>query len=283
MTETPPPSRAAPDLDAEASGRPGAGAQLSERLSEAGERRTRQKDVRPLLRLWPFAVQHRGHVALSVFWLLMSTAASLGLTVTSRGAIDNGFEAGGAQLNFWFLLLGLNALFLGVASAVRYYFVTRTGERIIADLRTALFGRVLTLDPAFFVRMRTGEVLSRLTTDIQLIDTLMTTSISFALRNLLTMIGGMILLFVVSPKLMGLVLLVLPLLIVPLFLFGRVVRKLTVDSQDRFAEAVGFAGESVDAIETVQAFGREASAIGRFGAAVEAAFGVSLKRIRARA
>ncbi len=283
MTETPPPSRAAPNLDAEASGRPGAGAQLSERLSEAGERRTRQKDVRPLLRLWPFAVQHRGHVALSVFWLLMSTAASLGLTVTSRGAIDNGFEAGGAQLNFWFLLLGLNALFLGVASAVRYYFVTRTGERIIADLRTALFGRVLTLDPAFFVRMRTGEVLSRLTTDIQLIDTLMTTSISFALRNLLTMIGGMILLFVVSPKLMGLVLLVLPLLIVPLFLFGRVVRKLTVDSQDRFAEAVGFAGESVDAIETVQAFGREASAIGRFGQAVEAAFGVSLKRIRARA
>lgn len=283
MTETPPPSPAPADPDAEALGRPGAGAQLSERLSEAGERRTRQKDVRPLLRLWPFAVQHRGHVALSVFWLLMSTAASLGLTVTSRGAIDNGFEAGGAQLNFWFLLLGLNALFLGVASAVRYYFVTRTGERIIADLRTALFGRVLTLDPAFFVRMRTGEVLSRLTTDIQLIDTLMTTSISFALRNLLTMIGGMILLFVVSPKLMGLVLLVLPLLIVPLFLFGRVVRKLTVDSQDRFAEAVGFAGESVDAIETVQAFGREASAIGRFGAAVEAAFGVSLKRIRARA
>ncbi|MDP3379771.1 MAG: ABC transporter transmembrane domain-containing protein [Brevundimonas sp.] len=283
MTETPPSSPASAVPDAEALGRPGAGAQLSERLSEAGERRTRQKDVRPLLRLWPFAVQHRGHVAMSVFWLLMSTAASLGLTVTSRGAIDNGFEAGGAQLNFWFLLLGLNALFLGVASAVRYYFVTRTGERIIADLRTALFGRVLTLDPAFFVRMRTGEVLSRLTTDIQLIDTLMTTSISFALRNLLTMIGGLILLFVVSPKLMGLVLLVLPLLIVPLFLFGRVVRKLTVDSQDRFAEAVGFAGESVDAIETVQAFGREASAIGRFGAAVEAAFGVSLKRIRARA
>jgi len=283
MTTTPDPSLASSDPDFEATGRPGAGAQLSERLNEAGERRTRQKDIRPLLRLWPFAVRHRGHVALSVLWLLMSTAASLGLTVTSRGAIDNGFEAGGSQLNFWFLLLGLNALFLGVASAVRYYFVTRTGERIIADLRTALFGRVLTLDPSFFVRMRTGEVLSRLTTDIQLIDTLMTTSISFALRNLLTMIGGLILLFVVSPKLMGLVLLVLPLLIVPLFLFGRVVRRLTVDSQDRFAEAVGFAGESVDAIETVQAFGREASAIGRFDAAVEAAFGVSLKRIRARA
>ena len=283
MTATPPPSSSFADPDAGAQGRPGAGAQLSERLSEAGERRSRQKDIRPLLRLWPFAIQHRGHVALSVFWLLMSTGASLGLTVTSRGAIDNGFEAGGTRLDFWFLLLGLNALFLGVSSAVRYYFVTRTGERIIADLRTALFRRVLTLDPAFFVRMRTGEVLSRLTTDIQLIDTLMTTSISFALRNLLTMIGGLILLFVVSPKLTGLVLLVVPLLILPLFLFGRVVRKLTVASQDRFAEAVGFAGESVDAIETVQAFGREASTIGRFGASVEAAFGVSLKRIRARA
>jgi ATP-binding cassette subfamily B protein len=105
--------------------------------------------------------------------------------------------------------------------------------------------------------MRTGEVLSRLTTDIALVETLLTTSVSFALRNLLTLVGGTILLFVVSPKLTGLVLLVVPLLLGPMFLFGRTVRKLTVASQDRFANAVGFAGESVDAIETVQAFGRE--------------------------
>src|SRR5690606_6380064 len=102
------------------------------------------------------------------------------------------------------------------------------------------------------------------------------TSVSFALRNLLTLIGGTIMLFFVSPKLTGLVLLVVPLLLGPLFLFGRKVRKLTIVSQDRFANAVGFAGESVDAIETVQAFGRERSAIGRFGAAVEEAFGVSV-------
>jgi ATP-binding cassette subfamily B protein len=131
--------------------------------------------------------------------------------------------------------------------------------------------------------MRTGEVLSRLTTDIALVETLLTTSVSFALRNFLTMIGGIVLLFIVSPKLTGLVLLVVPVLLGPIFLFGRTVRKLTVASQDRFANAVGFAGESVDAIETVQAFGREASAIARFGAAVEAAFGVSLVRMRARA
>ncbi|MDZ4362136.1 ABC transporter transmembrane domain-containing protein [Brevundimonas sp.] len=268
---------------AEADGRPGAGAVLAEQMSEAGERRAKARDVRPLMRLWPFAVRHRTPALLAGFWLLLSTSASLGLTVTARGAIDNGFQDGGAQLNLWFLLLGANALFLGLATAVRYFYVTKTGERVIADLRKALFQRILTLDPAFYVKMRTGEVLSRLTTDIALVETLMTTSVSYALRNVLTLIGGVILLMVVSPKLTGLVLLIVPLLIVPLFLFGRRVRKLTVASQDRFANAVGFAGESVDAIETVQAFGREASAIDRFGEAVEAAFGVSLTRMKARA
>ncbi len=220
--------------------------------------------------------------AIATVWLIGSTVASLALTATARGAIDQGFENGGANIDKWFLILGLNAVILGLATALRYFYVTKTGERMIADLRTALFQRILTLDPVFFAHMRTGEVLSRLTTDIQLVDTLLTTSISYALRNFLTLIGGVILLFFVSPKLTGFVLLIVPVLIVPLFLFGRVVRRLTVQSQDTFAGAVGFAGESVDAIETVQAFGREKSAIGRFGAAVEEAFGVSLKRMRAR-
>lgn len=272
-----------PDAAADIRGRPGAGAQLAEQMGEAGERRARRRDVRPLGRLLPYAMRHKGHVAMAAVWLILSTSASLALTAAARGAIDNGFENGGAQLNLWFLLLGANALFLGFATAVRYYFVTKTGERVVADLRKGLFGRILTLDPAFYASMRTGEVLSRLTTDIALVETLLTTSVSFALRNFLTLVGGTILLFVVSPKLTGLVLLVVPILLGPIFLFGRTVRKLTVASQDRFANAVGFAGESVDAIETVQAFGREASAIERFGAAVEAAFAVSLVRMRARA
>ena len=271
------------DTAADIRGRPGAGSQLAEQMGEAGERRERRRDVRPLGRLFPYAMRHKGHLGMAAFWLIMSTAASLALTAAARGAIDNGFENGGAQLNLWFLLLGANALFLGFATAVRYYFVTKTGERVIADLRKGLFGRILTLDPAFYASMRTGEVLSRLTTDIALVETLLTTSVSFALRNFLTLIGGTVLLFVVSPKLTGMVLLVVPLLLGPIFLFGRTVRKLTVASQDRFANAVGFAGESVDAIETVQAFGREASAIERFGAAVEAAFAVSLVRMKARA
>lgn len=264
-------------------GRPSAGTLLAEQMSEAGAKRAKRRDIRPLARLIPFAMRHKGHALMAVFWLLLSTAASLGLTALARGAIDHGFEAGGANLNIWFLLLGANALFLGLATAARYYFVTRTGERVIADVRKGLFGRILTLDPSFYAHMRTGEVLSRLTTDIALVETLMTTSISYALRNFLTLIGGVALLFFVSPKLTGFVLLIVPFLLGPIFIFGRKVRKLTVASQDRFANAVGFAGESVDAIETVQAFGREQSAITRFGAAVEDAFNASLTRMQARA
>lgn len=275
-----------PDLSsntADASGRPGAGALMTEQMQDAGERREKRKDVRPLLRLWPYLLHHKLNALFALFWLLCSTAASLGLTGTARGAIDHGFDNGGQDINRWFLFLGLNAIFLGLATAVRYFYVTKTGERVVADLRKGLFDRILTLDPSFFARMRTGEVLSRLTTDIALVETLLTTSVSFALRNLLTLIGGLILLFVVSPKLTAMVLMTAPVLIAPIFLFGRNVRRLTVQSQDRFANAVGFAGESVDAIETVQAFGRVSSAVQRFGAVVEEAFGVSLIRIRTRA
>lgn len=279
MTDT----NAAFSDSADLRGRPGAGALLAEQMTEAGGRREKRRDVRPLARLLPYALRHKGHLVMAMFWLIMSTVTSLSLTAAARGAIDHGFENGGAGLNLWFTLLGANALFLGVATAIRYFYVTKTGERVVADLRKGLFDRILTLDPAFYARIRTGEVLSRLTTDIALVETLMTTSVSFALRNFLTLVGGVILLFVVSPKLTGLVLLVVPLLLGPIFLFGRRVRKLTVATQDRFANAVGFAGESVDAIETVQAFGRVTNAVNRFGAAVEDAFSASLIRMRARA
>ena len=268
---------------ADVQGRPGAGALLAEQMGEAGSRRQKRKDVRPLGRLLPYLSRHKLDAVFALFWLLLSTAASLGLTATARGAIDQGFAGQGAHINRWFLLLGANALFLGAATAIRYFYVTKTGERVIADMRTALFGRILTLDPSFYAKMRTGEVLSRLTTDIALVETLLTTSVSFALRNFLTLLGGIGMLLIVSPKLTGLVLLIAPVLLGPVFLFGRQVRKLTVRSQDQFANAVGFAGESVDAIETVQAFGRVDSAIARFSAAVEAAFGVSLIRMKARA
>lgn len=263
--------------------RPNPGAVLVDSMNAASEKRERRRDIRPLAQLLPFLKRHKASALLAAFWLTVSTAASLALTISARGAIDNGFADGGSNLDLWFLVLGGNAVGLGLATALRYFYVTKTGERMIADLRQAVFARILRLDPSFFTHMRTGEVLSRLTTDIQLVDALLTTSVSYALRNVLTLIGATALLFIVSPKLTGLVMLITPLLIGPLFLFGRKVRTLTVESQDRFAGAVGFAGESVDAIETVQAFGREPAARNRFGEAVEGAFSASLKRMTARA
>ncbi|HEX7948489.1 MAG TPA: ABC transporter transmembrane domain-containing protein, partial [Phenylobacterium sp.] len=168
-------------------------------------------------------------------------------------------------------------------TALRFYFVTRLGERIVADMRKATYAHILTLDPAFFLHTRTGEVLSRLTTDIAIVENMLATSISVALRNFLTLVGALILLVFVSPHLTGLVLLSFPFVLAPLFLFGRRVRKLTASAQDRFADAVGAAGESLDALETVQAFGRETSAANRFGGAVEAAFRAQVNRITTRA
>jgi len=270
-----------------ADGRPSTGAVLVREMADAAARRPKARDVRPLARLVPYVLRHKGDALLAAVFLLISTGATLGLTGAARLLVDHGFASGGAgrgeALDRWFLLLGLVAAALAIATALRYFYVTKLGERVVADVRQALYAHVLTLDPGFFLKMKTGEVLSRLTADIQLIDTLVSTSVSVALRNLLALTGSLVLLTVVSPRLTGLVVLLFPLLIVPLFLFGRRVRKLTVTTQDRFAEAIGLAGESLDALETVQAFGRERTADRRFREAVETAFAASLTRVRARA
>ena len=246
-------------------GRPGAGAEVVQGLSEAAARRAKSRNVKALSRLLPFMAQHKGDAAWALVFLLLSTAATLGLSATVRLLTEHltgpqGAHATPATINPWFLLIGANAVVLALASALRYFYVTKLGERIVADLRTALYGHILTLDPGFFLKLRTGEVLSRVTTDVQIVENLLSTSVSVALRNLLTLIGALAVLMVVSPKLTGLVLLLFPVVLAPLFLFGRKVRKLTTDSQDKFAHAVGYAGETLDALETVQAFGREATA-----------------------
>lgn len=273
-----------PQNEPVAQGRPGRGEILADKLSEAGGRRGKSRDIRPLKRLLPYLWKHRAEGFLASVFLLFSTGATLGLTGAARLVVDNGFAKGAdpSQLNRSFFLLGAVAVALALATALRYFYVTKLGERIVADLRQSLYAHILTLDPAFFMRMRIGEVLSRMTTDIQLVESLVSTSISVALRNLLGVIGALILMFYVSPTLTGLVLLLLPVVLAPMFLFGRVVRKLTVKTQDSFAEAVGFAGESLDALETVQSFGREGSASRRFSTAVENAFTTSLQRVRAR-
>ncbi len=265
-------------------GRPGAGAELVQGMAEAANRRPRRKDIRPLVHLLPFVRAHIGDALAAGFFLLFSTGATLGLTAAFKGVIDKGFASGAsADVNSAFIGLGTVALVLAVATASRFFFVTRLGERVVADLRRALYGHTLTLDPAYFLKTRTGEVLSRLTTDVTIVETLVGASASIAIRNMLSLLGGLGYMAVVSPKLAGFIMLMVPVILAPMFLLGRNVRKLSVTAQDKFADAVGYAGESLDALDTVQAFGREKASTARFGLAVEAAYKASVRRITARA
>lgn len=267
--------------DAVADGRPSAGAALAQSLTEEAARRPKSRDIRNLAPLLPFIRAHWRHAAAAGFFLLFSTGATLSITQALRLVVDKGFLSA-ENLNRYFGLAAIVVLVLALATAARFYFITVLGERVVADLRKALYRHVLTLDPSFFLKTRTGEVLSRMTTDVTIIENLVGSAASIALRNILGLIGATVMLAVVSPKLTLFVMLGAPLLIAPLFLFGRRVRSLSTKTQDRFAQAVGFAGESLDALETVQAFGREGMADKRFGDAVETAFRTSLSRVFAR-
>jgi ATP-binding cassette subfamily B protein len=265
-------------------GRPSAGAALAQSLSEDANRRPKSRDVRNLRRLLPYIRDHWGFALGAAGFLLVSVTATLAMTSAAKSVVDHGFASRSAtQLNQTFLLLGGVAMLLALSTALRFYFISRLGERVVADLRKGLYRHVLTLDPTFFMNTRTGEVLSRMTTDITIVENLVGSSASIALRNLLSLIGATIMLAIVSPKLTLFVMLLAPFVVAPMFLFGKRVRKLSTEAQDRFADAVAFAGESLDGLDTVQAFGREGYADRRFGEAVEIAFRKSVSRIGARA
>ena len=247
--------------------------------------RAGRRDLRPLARLGPlpFVRDHWGDAAWSVVFLFVSTGATLSLSGAARLVVDKGFSTGAAAAldQTFAVLIGVAAV-LAIATAGRFYFITKLGERVVADLRAALYRHVLTLDQAYFVKVRTGEVLSRLTTDMTIVESMVGASASVALRNLLTLIGALTVLVFVSPRLTLYVALLAPVILAPLFLFGRRVRRLSAHAQERFADAVGYAGETLDALDTLQAFGREKSAGARFSRSVETAFVASLARVRAR-
>jgi ATP-binding cassette subfamily B protein len=268
-----------------AEGRPSAGQALAQSLADGAAKRGRSRNIGALRRLAPYVTAHWGRAAAAFVFLVLSSGATLGMSGAIRLVVDHLTDAGldARTVDQRFLVVGAVAATLAIATAMRFYFVTSLGERVVADLRKATYAHILKLDPAFFLQTRTGEVLSRLTTDIAIVETLLATSVSVALRNLLILVGALALLVFVSPHLTGLVLLTFPFVLAPLFLFGRRVRKLTSSAQDRFADAVGSAGESLDALETVQAFGRERAAADRFGAAVETAFDAQMRRISTRA
>lgn len=216
--------------------------------------------------------------------LVVAAGATLALPLALRFLIDTGFSSsGGEQINQQFLGLLLLAVVLGIATATRYYFVTWIGERLVADIRNAVYQHVLKQSPVFFESTRTGEVLSRLTTDTTLIQSVIGSSISVALRNVLTFVGGLIMLFVTSPKLTAIILLVIPLVLVPIIVFGRRVRHYSRASQDTVADTSSLAQEVLNAMQTVQAYTAEPFEAKRYDRAVEHAFSTALRRIRSRA
>lgn len=239
--------------------------------------------------LLPFLAPYKRQFVLAGIALLIAAAATLTIPYAFRQMIDLGFGKinevgthGIENVNLTFLALFGVAVVLGIATAARFYMVSWLGERVTADIRSAVYQHVVTQSPVFFETTQTGEVLSRLTTDTTLIQTVVGTSISLALRNFLLLIGGMVMLFVTSPKLASLIIVTLALVILPIVLFGRRVRRLSRDSQDRIADASALAGEILNAIPTVQAYTHEVIEAQRFSTSVEQAFATAIKRVRAR-
>jgi ATP-binding cassette subfamily B protein len=214
--------------------------------------------------------------------LIAASVATLGIGRVLQLVVDRGFGEGAELNQFFVLLLGVVAV-LAVATFARYYQVMWLGERIVADIRRAVYDRIIALSPAYFEMTRTGEVLSRLTTDTTLIQSIVGATASVALRNLLLFVGGLIMLVLTSHKLSGFIILLVPLVVLPVVVFGRRVRQFSRDTQAKVADVSGAAGESIGAIRTVQAFTHEDEDRRDFGRRVEAAFVAAVRQIRARA
>lgn len=251
---------------------------------ESKEFRPKGRSLKPLRALGPFLWRYRGTMLLALIALLIASGAMLALPVAVRYLIDHGMAAGDARtINRYFLGFLGAALVFGVFAALRYYLVTWLGERVISDLRTAVYRRVVRMDMTFFEVTRTGEVLSRLTTDTTLVQSISGVGISIALRSALNLVGALVMMGATSPKLMGIMLILIPVILLPMFAVGRKVRSLSRASQDRIADTSGLAGETLNAMQTVQAFTLEDLQSRRYGAAVEQSFETAIRRNKVRA
>jgi ATP-binding cassette subfamily B protein len=252
------------------------------RDGQAGERPV-GRHLAPLRALLPFVRPYRWRILFAAIFLLIAATTVLGLGVGLRHLVDDGLSGGNAEL-LDRAVIGLLAIVAIAAGATfgRFYMVSWIGERIVADLRRAVYDRVLALSPGFYEITPVGEVLSRLTTDTTMIQVVVGSSASVALRNTLLLAGGMAMLAITSTKLTLLVMLIVPLVLVPILTFGRLVRRLSRESQDRIAEVSSYIDESLGAVRTVQAFTHEPVDRKRFGERTESAFVTAVRRIGAR-
>ena len=254
-------------------------------VSEAtSEHRDRSRNYKALGALMPFLIPYKWKIIAALCVLVVSSSMVLAFGSGLRVLIDKGFADGdGVLLDVALALLLAASFILALASYGRFFLVSWIGERVVSDVRKKVFDHVIRLDPGFFEVTRIGEVLSRLTTDTTLLQVVVGSSASIALRNILMVIGGVVMLLVTSAKLTGLVILVVPLVIVPIIVFGRKVRHLSRESQDRIADVSAFSEESLNGLRTVQAFGHETLDSKRFSDLTESAFATAVARISARA
>lgn len=256
---------------------------MANQIQENPQDREKAKTIGPIRGLMPFLKPYQNLVLLALAALVLTAGLSLALPLAVRRVVDN-FSADSSRIldQYFAAALGVAAL-LAFGTGLRYYLVTRLGERVVADIREAVYDRMIGMSPAFFERIMTGEVLSRITTDTTLILSVIGSSISVALRNVLIFIGGLVFLLATSLKLAGMVLLVVPVVIVPIIVLGRRLRGLSRDNQDKIAESSGNASETLQAAQTVQAFTHETQSRAKFAAVTEQSFEVAKIRIMTRA
>jgi ATP-binding cassette, subfamily B, bacterial len=229
--------------------------------------------------IWSFAKHYPGRMALAGTALLIAAGATLAIPNGFRYVIDKGFMTGDGDIGRWFeYLLGV-VIVLAMATALRFYFVSWLGERVVADVRVAVQNNLLRLAPSYFEENRPSEIASRLTADTSVIEQVVGTTASVALRNTVMGIGGIAYLFTLAPKLTGMLLLGIPIMILPIVLIGRRLRDVSRSSQDRIADVGAMVDEVLGAMKIVQAFGQEGREAGRFTTAVESAFGTARRRI----
>jgi len=231
--------------------------------------------------LWPFVRRHVGLFSAWLVALAVSSVATLSLPVAVRQMIDHGFTSGG-QINKAFALLFLVAVVLALATAARFFFVSLLGEKVVADLRSRLYAHLITLGAGFHDRSRSGELVSRLTADSELLRSVIGSTMSVALRSSVTVVGSLVMLFVTSPHLAAWSLVGIPLAVLPIIIGARRLRNIARASQDRIADANSLASETLGAVRTVQAHAREPYERGRFNAALGDAIGAARRRIRAQ-
>lgn len=245
--------------------------------------RPRGRSLRPLLGLMPYVRQHRLIVSLAAFFLLLSSLLNVGISLPLRQIDTIDFDnVAASDINSIGIAFVAIAILWGISSSIRFYFFSRFGERLSADVRSDVYANLLRLSPAYFSRLKTGEAVSRLTADVTLLDTFFGSTFSMAMRSIVTSIlalGGM---FLVSWKLTLMLFVITPFIVLPVIAIGRRVRKLSVAAQDRIADAAAEATETLDAVDLVQAYGMESERDQRFRGAVERSFQAALKRINAR-